>query len=89
MTHKTIWISVIAPPPKILKVTRTGPKAPRTALSISQALLRDHVRQAPGASQKSIAQALNWDITKVEFIRESIKGEFYSGLVLISEVRIG
>lgn len=59
-----------------------------TKLQKNQRQLREYVRKHPGKLQKVMMSYLAWSHSKLETTIASMRSEFYSGLVLKSEVKI-
>lgn len=98
MTVQTTWISVAnkQTPLKPAKATKPPKKErdlsakPLMKLAESQQVLRDYAAKNPATIMKVIAHKLGWSQSKAEFVKSTIKGEFYErGLILKSEVRHG
>jgi hypothetical protein len=98
MTIKTTWATVETKPAPIKPIRAVKPPKkqrdlsakPLMKLAESQKVLRDYVAKNPATIMKVIAHKLGWTQSKAEFVKSTMKGEFYErGLILKSEVRIG
>lgn len=88
--NKTAWIIKEAKPIPLraVKVTQK-PTLPLMKLANSQQVLRDYVAKNPATIMKVIAHKLGWTQSKAEFVKSTMKGEFYErGLILKSEVNV-